>query len=1620
VRGFRRLDVSLLLVGVLLIGAAFRFSGLGWGEGQPIHPDEEFLRQVTAAVRLPDRLSLYLDTANSPLNPYNRGYGFFVYGTFPLFVTRAVLEGLEKLPEISFLSPWGGGPDARMVGRALAALFDLGSVFFVFLAGRRLGSRWAGLLGALLYAMAVLPIQQAHFYTVDAFANFFVAATLYLVVRAVQTGGWGAFLLAGLTTGLGVACKISVWPLGLLVGLAGVAWGWWYAPRSPVGAVSWRSVAARVVLAGLLSLVAFRIAQPYAFTGPGFFGLLPNEQWVRNMAEIRSLMSGKVDTYPGHQWTNRTPLVFPWGNMVFWGLGLPLGLVAWAAWAAVGIAGLRWAIAARRAHDLTTEAQRNGRESHKDENSASSASLWFSLEPPGKEAVAVGLVWVWATGYFLYQGTQWVKSMRYLLPVYPAFLLLVGWLTVRLWEKGRKERRWGLAVGGVATVGALLWALAFSSVYARPHTRIAASRWVFENVPTAATVHLGTSGGEARVQVTIPPGVFCDEDAPLVVPFQTPGDGGNGSGFVLTAVTLNHVVDPQADPEPERVRVAVATDPAGQERLAELTQQIEPPGGRKGEAYVFPMTSTLLQADTTYYLVIEVIEDGPIQLFTSVLATEHWDWAPPLRVDGKDPFGGMYQGLSSSSDGTLQLYHDDTLEKRESLLNWLDEADYIIIGSNRLYASIPRLPTRYPLTIAYYRALFSGDLGFELVADFTSYPALGPFQFPDTEEPFPVPEAAYRYRAAPVSVPKPPAEEAFSVYDHPRVLIFRKTAAYSRARAEALLPPSLLEQVVWVTPRQATRGVHEPVFDPQTWAQQRAGGTWSEMFDRESPLNRSWFLAALAWYGAAAALGWLAFPLLFVLFPRLADRGYGFSRTLGLLFVSYLTWLMASLRILPNTRGTILVSVGVLVLAGGLAAWWQWGDLSRFLRQRWRTVAVYEALFLVLFGFWTWIRLLNPDLWHPVVGGEKPMDFAYLNAVIKSTWFPPYDPWFAGGYINYYYFGFVLVSTLSKLLGVMPSVAYNLALSLFYALTGGAAFCVAFNLVGRERPSDRAYTAGLLAVLLLLILGNLGEVRLLIDGFRIVAGEPPFESTIPGFAELVQALRGFWLVVKGAPLPFRPETPYWDPTRMYPADPMGVGPITEFPSFTFLYGDLHAHMLALPYTLVMLGLALDWARRRRPSVGGLVLGGLLVGCLRAANTWDYPTYLLVGWLGLAVGTLEEERPTWRDVGAFLWRAAALLGGSLLLFAPYIRHYVIAYTRFYPWEGVRTPLRLYLFHLGHFLFILLTLLLPEVRTMARAAVGIRDRGKRTAVAVLAGGLLSLTAILLFLGVPIALVAVPVGGLAVVVALRQGQPVERRLIWLWLALAMGLTLAVEVVVLEGDIGRMNTVFKFYYQVWTLLAVGSAAAAVWAAERVAAWKVEWQQVWAAAAAVLFFSALLFPLMSIPARVRDRITRATGPTLDGMAYMRYGQVWDVLGEVDLRPDYEAIVWLQENVEGSPVILEGLGAREYLWGNRVSIYTGLPTVVGWRWHQVQQRMAAGGMKVEQRHLDVNECYETLDLLRAEEILRQYDVQYIYVGPYERLYYSAEGLAKFDEMVDLGMLRAVYDRAGVRIYEVVR
>jgi uncharacterized membrane protein len=246
---------------------------------------------------------------------------------------------------------------------------------------------------------------------------------------------------------------------------------------------------------------------------------------------------------------------------------------------------------------------------------------------------------------------------------------------------------------------------------------------------------------------------------------------------------------------------------------------------------------------------------------------------------------------------------------------------------------------------------------------------------------------------------------------------------------------------------------------------------------------------------------------------------------------------------------------------------------------------------------------------------------------------------------------------------------------------------------------------------------------------------------------------------------------------------------------------------------------------------------------------------------------------------------------------------------------------------------------------------------------------------------------------------------------------MTLGVELVVIEGDIGRMNTVFKFYLQTWLIWGVAAATALAWMARRVANWE-QGRGLWLAILAILLFSTALYPVLAAPAKVNDRFDTDLGPSLDGWAYMQTAQYMDPNGaQYALQGDLEAIHWLLNNIVGSPTIIEG-HAPEYRWGGRYSINTGLPTVLGWNWHQRQQRAAAGDQVVWDRAEDVAQFYDTPSTQTAESLLRRYDVRYIIVGPLERAYYAPSGLEKFGQMVDEGKLRPVFHNEQVTIYEV--
>ncbi len=1676
----RRISVVLLLILILAGGAYFRLIGRNWDENQHQHPDERFLTMVETSLQPVRSLGEYFDTAKSTLNPHNRGHGFFVYGTLPIFIVRYVGEMVDQV----------GYDEFTQLGRALSALFDLGAVLILFFIARRLFDDRVALLATALAAGTVLLIQHSHFFVVDTFANFFVVASFYFIVGISQEEGFSLpnYALAGLFFGMAVASKINVWTMGAVIALAGAV----YMLRVVRSTEEeWRRVLALqevivgVVLAAIVSVVAFRVFQPYAFQGSGFLTTKLNPAWLSNMSEVQRLVNGDIDYPPGHQWTDHWPYWFPWVNMVVWGMGLPLGLTAWAGWLLALFQGVRrrvqglWLVLSYLGILVVTTLAWIPLGSKAAYASLGLTGLWVLgwLAVADREWEKVILPAAWVALTFAYQGGQFVKALRYLLQIYPFLILLGAWFLVWLWDRSVQRSRGAGEQGGklFASIPPLLVALlilavlsgttayayGFTRIYTRPYTRVAATRWIYDNVPAGATVYYQTAdGSRLQTQVGIPYGyTYSTDGVPNVTGFTVRESG------TATAVSMNFLADPSHDPEPEAFEVIISTEAGMSNPLARaiFEAHLEDTTVTRGGRYEVTFPPVPLEAGRQYYLITRVLSGAPVQSFGSHVANEHWDDAIPLRMEGRDGFG-MYKGIE------LQMYAEDEPRKLDDLIQWLNDADYIFLTSNRLYGSIPRLPMRYPMTTRYYSLLFSEQLGFKRIKTFESYPALGPLTLPDQETAADAMHAAgIQDVSALVAAGERPsgwfprAEEAFSVYDHPRVVIFQKTEDFSPEKVRELLGDVEWDQIRRLWPRDATREawlnrlrripvaggmlaaalaggearakpqaaaatVPDLMLSPEDQRIQQAGGTWSQMFPRDSMVNRNRLVALIVWLLTVEVLGLIAFPVAFIVFRNLGDRGFILSKTLGLLLVAYGSWLLASLRWLPYTRLTIaLVGLGLAVVSG-LIAWSRRLAMADFLRERRRLLLITEGLFFAFFFAFLLVRWGNPDLWHPVTGGEKPMDFAYLNAVMKSTYFPPYDPWFAGGYINYYYFGFVIVGSLIKLTAILPNVAYNLTIPLLFALTAMGGFAVVYNLTENteQRTQNGFFVLGslfysLLGALFVAVIGNLGEAQLILRGLSDISGLQ-LRSTIPGLEGLVKGLVGLSKVIlDGQALPFRIEWWYWNPTRVIPDT------INEFPFFTFLYADLHAHMIALPLTLLALGLAVNALRlwRNREPAGSVTIAAswlvlaLAIGVLRPTNTWDYPTYLVVAIAAFAVREyLRRGQIDLRMLWATGWRAVALVVLSALLFQPYAAHYFTAYTTAELWRGARSALGDYLTIHGFFLFVVVTFLLLELwRWVEKRDWRLESRDWSLVI-----GALVMAGLFALLKLPVLALAFPLTVLGLALLLRCEVSPERAFLPFMIALALALTMVVEVVVLKGDIGRMNTVFKFYLQVWVLLAVASAAGLAWIAQVLKSGPEDLRRLWWGVFAVLLAACLLYPVFATRAKVNDRFVREIGPTLDGMAYMSRAVYHDggdsargiAPAAYELRYDRDAIAWLRDHVEGSPVILEG-HAVEYRWGSRYAIYTGLPAVIGWSWHQRQQRSVYREPRVEQRIADVRAIYDTTDINQAIDLLRKYNVRYIIVGQMERAYYNPQGLVKFDQMVG-GQLELVYENPGVKIY----
>lgn len=785
-------------------------------------------------------------------------------------------------------------------------------------------------------------------------------------------------------------------------------------------------------------------------------------------------------------------------------------------------------------------------------------------------------------------------------------------------------------------------------------------------------------------------------------------------------------------------------------------------------------------------------------------------------------------------------------------------------------------------------------------------------------------------------------------------------------------------------------------------------------------------LVVLSWWLWMQILGMVALPLAWYLFRRLPDRGYAFARPLGLLFATYVLWLGGSLHILRNSLGGVLVGL----LAVAVASAWAWRrmggtaalrpQVAAYWREHKVAFLVTEGLFLACLGGWSLYRAYAPDI--ATAGGEKFMEFAFINSILRSPTFPPPDPWLSGYGISYYYFGYVMVAVLTRLSGFSPNLTFNVALALLFSLTVTGAFSLVYNLiVSSGARVRRGVAAGyaLLGPFLLAIVGNL-------EGFLEVLHARGFGS--PAFWK--------WLDIKdltGTP------TGTWLPTRfiwwwrasrvLRDYDLMGnpIEIIDEFPFFSFMLGDIHPHVLALPFVLMALALALNlwrgageglWAPAEaagegfparlaatvRQVVAAVGLEGffwaLVLGGLAFLNTWDFPIYLVVFLMTCFLSGRSLGRgDTW---GRTLVVGFLLLVCGVVLYLPF-------YLGFQSQAGGLLPSVLFRTKLQHYLVMFGPLLVPAWGLLG---LGLRRWWRGGGLGSLPvegkaalGGALVLTAgLAAFRRWATALMLVLLVGLALALLGRREEGREgageagssETFAFLLLTAGLGLTFVVEWVYLKDlFLNRMNTIFKFYFQAWVMLAVAGGFGVFWVTRQAGrAGKVLFSMTFV----LVFAAGMVYPLTAAPSRAGNF---QSPPTLDGTA-------WIARSAPD---DYAAAAWLNAHVEGPAVIVEAPGGSYTFYG-RMAAMTGLSTLLGWDFHEHQWR--GEFEEPGKRGPVVEQIYKEVKPDAVRPLLEQYDVDFVYVGRLEREKYKLTPpmVEKFRAFMDL-----VYEEGDVRIFQ---
>lgn len=811
--------------------------------------------------------------------------------------------------------------------------------------------------------------------------------------------------------------------------------------------------------------------------------------------------------------------------------------------------------------------------------------------------------------------------------------------------------------------------------------------------------------------------------------------------------------------------------------------------------------------------------------------------------------------------------------------------------------------------------------------------------------------------------------------------------------------------------------------------------------------------AVFRWWLVIMGVGIIATPLCWRLFGRLPSRGYPYAKMLGLLLISYLFWILGSFGFLDNTTGGIIIAIA---LVGGLSIWSliqlpvAWRDLWQEQRT---TIIVTELIFVTIFLVWAWARAQNPS----ITATEKPMEFAFLNAAVRSNSFPPHDPWLSGFAISYYYFGYVMTSVLVRLAAVPTAIGFNLGIAWLAAGAGIGVFGLVYDLIVLIGDQSRKFAIGLGV---------------------IAAFSVPLGGNLTLLVEMARAngigSDQFWidLDVKDLNVPLDPEaTPryetsqwwWWRSSRViheYHLDgtESGLTPIAEFPGFSFVLGDMHPHVLALPFAFLSIAVALCWykgvtnSNRWYGSFEQLLLTTVVIGGLSFLNTWDVIIYLFVivgafalaqwrngeAW-GLSILPRSIMLTILIAIGSYLLYLPFYLGFNNQAGAPYILPMMMRPTRLAHLLIIfGLPLSLltaliitlvikqhgrYWKHgivitaavLGGLTIVMLLMgwiigaapagsgQLLEVARQLGIDIGTPPQDGRVAWALLAISKMIVPIMRVRLSVPFAtlLLAALIGGCVMVTrylfADRKDHNTNRThlpFLLLLIVTASLLTIGPEFLYLKDNFGqRLNTVFKFYYQAWAMFGV---------AMPVAIYVLVQQRRMIGLLATIFYSivaaaTMLFPYYAIHSRsIEYRGTDLVRPaTIDGLAFLT-------------ADERDAQNWLADHAGDNDVVVEAVGGAYSSYG-RVSANTGIQTMLGWANHERQWR--GDTFTQDGRDKDVETIYTDASWINAPLLLAEFSVDYLYVGDLERQTYGDNNMQHLAEHMQI-----TYQNESVTIY----